>query len=98
MGFSVDLTDRAILGCERFNVLGHLAPRMMDYNFRYPDKMALDRALLAEITLGAFTPNIIYYTTMCGPLLKDYATFDWLNFFQQKGVPAKSEEFWVVID
>lgn len=98
MGSSVDPAARTILGCERFNVLGHLAPRMMDYNFRYPDKMALDRAFLQEITRGAFTPNLIYYTTMGGPLLKDYSREDWIGFFKAKGVPAESDDYWVVID
>lgn len=98
MGVSVDPVERSILGCERFNVLGHLAPRMMDYNFRYPDKMALDRALMMAVTEGIFTPNLVYYTTMCGPLLKDYMAVDWIQFFKEKGVPAQSEEYYVLID
>ncbi len=98
MGSAIDSAEKSILGCERFNVLGHLAPRMMDYNFRYPDKMALDRALLREVTLGLFTPNVLYYTTMGGPLLKDYAATDWIAFFRAKGVPKESEAYWVVID
>lgn len=100
MGLSFDDSENAIVGCFRFASLKHLAPKMMDFNYRYPEKMALDRQLIAEITAGAFTPNILYYTTMCGPLLKDYAAEDWIEFFREKDVPAKTsaDEYWVVID
>ena len=100
MGFSFDRSANSIVGCFRFNSLKYLAPKLMDFGFRYPEKMALDRELIAELTGGAFTPNILYYTTMCGPLMKDYAAADWLKFFTGKGVPAtyKADEYYVVID
>lgn len=100
MGFSFDRSENVIVGCFRFAKLGHLVPKLMDFGYRYPEKMALDRELISEITAGAFTPNILYYTTMCGPLMKDYANEDWLKFFSAKGVPPKSgnDEYWVVID
>lgn len=100
MGFSFDKSENAIVGCFRFASLKYLTPKLMDFSYRYPEKMALDRELISEVTGGAFTPNILYYTTMCGPLLKDYSTEDWLKFFSEKGVPAKSkfDEYWVIID
>ena len=103
MGFAFDATEKAIVGCFRFESLKYLAPKLMDFGFRYPEKMALDRELLAEVTGGALnTPgaNILYYTTMCGPLLKDYAETDWLKFFSDKKIPHNGdpEKYWVVID
>jgi Fe-S-cluster containining protein len=100
MGFSFDRSENVIVGCFRFAKLGHLIPKLMDFGYRYPEKMALDRELISEITAGAFTPNILYYTTMCGPLIKDYAAEDWLKFFLEKGVPAQAgaDGYWVVID
>ncbi len=100
MGCSFDPSGQAIIGCFRFASLKYLAPRLMDYNYRYPEKMALDRALISAITMQNFTPNIVYYTTMCGPLMKDYAATDWIAFFSGKGIPpaSKENEYWVVID
>lgn len=100
MGFSFDRSSREIIGCFRFKLLEYLIPKLLDFGFRYSEKLALDRTLLTEATAGAFTPNIFYLTTMCGPLIKDYATKDWVKFFSEKGVPAQSkpDEYWVVID
>lgn len=100
MGFSFDRSANVIVGCFRFAKLGRLIPRLMDFGYRYPEKLGLDRELISELTAGAFTPNILYYTTMCGPLIKDYAAEDWLKFFSEKGVQEKSgaDEYWVVID
>lgn len=100
MGFSFDKSDNAIVGCFRFDSLKYLAPKLFDFSYRYPEKMALDRELIAEITGGVFTPNVFYFTTMCGPLIRNYAETNWVKFFEEKGVPTKSkpEEYWVVID
>lgn len=100
MGFAFDQSENTVVGCYRFNTLKHLVPKLMDFSYRYSEKMALDRELIAEVTAGSFTPNILYYTTMCGPLMKDYENENWLKFFSEKGVPEKSEadEYWVVID
>lgn len=100
MGFSFDRSAGSIVGCFRFNSLKFLAPKLMDFGFRYPKKMALDRELISEVTGGAVTPNVFYLTTMCGPLIKDYATEDWKIFFQSKNIPQKADEdkYWVVID
>ncbi len=102
MGCSFDSSEKAIVGCFRFDSLKYLAPKLMDFNYRYPEKILIDRQLIAEATANTFTPNIIYYTTMCGPLMKDYAATDWIKFFSEKGVPlardAKEDEYWVVID
>ena len=102
MGFSFDSSEQAVVGCFRFASLKYLAPRLMDFNYRYPEKMALDRALISEITMQNFIPNIVYYTTMCGPLMKDYAATDWIAFFSEKKIPeasaSKENEYWVVVD
>lgn len=100
MGFSFDASANAIVGCFRFNSLKYLVPKLMDYGYRYPEKMVLDRELIAQVTGGIFTPNVLYYTTMCGPFLKDYATTDWIKFFTEKNIPEKSgeNEYFVVID
>lgn len=100
MGASFDASEKAIVGCFRFASLKYLVPKLMDFSYRYPEKMALDRELIFELTGGALTPNILYYTTMCGPLLKDYAAEDWMKFFSEKGLleKSKSDEYWVVID
>lgn len=100
MGFSFDPTAGEIIGCFRFNSLKHLAPKLARFGHRYSEKTALDQALIKEVTGGTFTQNILYYTTMCGPLLKDFAAEDWLAFFTKQGIPArsKSDEYWVVID
>lgn len=100
MGASFDASEKSIVGCFRFESLKYLAPKLMDFNYRYSEKMALDRELIQEVTGNIFTPNILYYTTMCCPLLKNYATEDWIKFFLTKGVPKKSgpDEYWVAID
>lgn len=100
MGASFDSSSNEIIGCHRFNSLKHLAPKLMPFNFLYPEKMQLDRELIAEVTAGAFTQDILYYTTICTPLLKDYAEQDWLKFFEEKRSPkkAKNDEYYVVID
>lgn len=100
MGASFDASDKSIVGCFRFNSLKYLVPKLMDFNYRYADKMALDRALISTVTGGIFTQNIIYYTTMCGPLLKDFAAEDWRQFFEERDVPKSldNEKYWVVID
>ncbi len=100
MGSAFDASENAIVGCFRFASLKHLIPKLMDFSYRYPEKMALDRELISEVTGGTFTPNILYYTTMCGPLLKDYSAEDWLKFFSEKGVHANSkpDEYWVIIN
>lgn len=102
MGFSFDSSAQSIVGCFRFNSLKHLAPKLMDFGFRYSEKMALDRELISEVTGGVFTQNILYFTTMCGPLMRDYAETDWLKFFSGKGVPSGAgsdkESYCVVID
>lgn len=100
MGASFDASANAIVGCHRFNSLGKLIPLLMDFGYLYPEKLALDREMIAAVTGGIFTPNIFYYTTMCGPLLKDYAETDWIKFFAGKTLPTKSaaDEYWVIID
>lgn len=100
MGASFDASEKAIVGCFRFKSLGYLAPRLMDFGYRYREKMALDAELIGEVTGAAFIPNILYFTTMCGPFLKDYANEDWTKFFAAKGVPRRAgqEEYWVVVD
>lgn len=100
MGFSFDASENAIVGCFRFSSLKHLIPKLMNFGYRYNEKIALDQKLISEVTGGIFTPNIFYLTTMCGPLMKDYAAEDWIQFFSEKGVPktAGSDEHWVVID
>lgn len=100
MGFAFDGSSSTIVGCFRFASLKHLAPRLMPFNYKYAEKMELDRELIQEVTANAFTPNILYFTTMCGPLIRDYSAHDWIKFFSEKGVPARSnpEEYWVVID
>lgn len=103
MGFSFEalsMEEKEIIGCYRFESLKYLLPRLMDYNYRYHEKMQLDRALIKERTNSFFTENILYYTTMCGPLLKDYAEEDWSIFFNKKAVPSKTKEgeYYVVID
>lgn len=99
-GFSFDSSSNEIVACERFKSLPHLIPHLLPFNYKYSEKMLLDRALLSELTNSAFTPNILYLTTMCSPILKDYAATDWVNFLTDKNIPAKSEpdEYWVVID
>lgn len=99
-GFSFDSSSNEIVACERFKSLSHIIPHLLPFNYKYSEKMRLDRALLSEMTAGAFTPNIIYLTTMCGPILKDYSSTDWLDYFTKKGIPTKSkeDEYWVVID
>lgn len=100
MGASFDKSENAIVGCFRFDSLKYLAPKLLDFSYRYGEKMALDRELIAEVTDGAFTSNLLYYTTMCGPLIKDYAMEDWITFFIEKGVPKESnpDKYWVIID
>ncbi|MBI4995102.1 hypothetical protein HZC21_05720 [Candidatus Peregrinibacteria bacterium] len=100
MGASFDASSNEIIGCYRFNSLKYLAPRLMPFNFLYPEKMQLDKKLIAEVTAGAFSPNILYYTTICTPFLKDYAEQDWIKFFEEKGAPKKTEndKYRVVID
>lgn len=92
MGASFDASSNEIIGCHRFNSLKYLAPHLMPFNFLYPEKMQLDRELIAEVTAGAFNPNIFYYTTICTPLLKDYEEQDWIKFFTEK------DKYYVVID
>ena len=72
----------------------------MPFNFLYPEKMTLDAALIAEVTANSFSPNILYYTTICTPFLKDYAEHDWIKFFVEKGTPKKekNDKYYVVID
>lgn len=100
MGFSLDTANNTIVGCFRFESLRHLAPKLMNFNYKYSEKIALDQKLIAEVTGEVFTSNILYFTTMCGPLLKDYSAQNWIKFFEEKGVPAKSDSdlYWVVID
>ncbi|MEK7524161.1 MAG: hypothetical protein AAB588_03985 [Patescibacteria group bacterium] len=100
MGASFDGPEKTIVGCFRFSGLKYLVPKLMDFSFRYSEKMLMDRELIAEVTGGMFTSNILYYTTMCGPLVKDYAATDWVKFFSGKNIPARSkpDEYWVVID
>lgn len=100
MGASFDSSSNEIIGCHRFNSLKYLAPKLMPFNFLYPEKMTLDAALIAEVTANSFSPNILYYTTICTPLLKDYAEQDWIKFFEQKNVSKeiKSDTYQVIID
>lgn len=100
MGFSFDESTDEIIGCFRFKSLKHLAPKLMKFGYRYSEKLALDRELIQEVTNRAFTPNLIYLTTMCSPLMRDYAATDWLKFFSEKGIPAaaKEDEYFIVID
>lgn len=100
MGASFDASSNEIIGCHRFNPLKYLAPKLMPFNFLYPEKMQLDAALIAEVTANLFSPNILYYTTICMPLLKDYAKQDWIKFFEGKNVykEVKSNTYQVVID
>lgn len=93
MGASFDASSNEIIGCHRFNSLKYLTPKLMPFNFLYPEKMQLDRELIAEVTAGASTQNVLYYTTICTPLLKDYAEQDWIKFFE-----AKNNKYYVVID
>jgi len=99
-GFSFDSSSNEIVACERFKSLLHLTPHLLPFNYKYSEKMILDRALLREMTTAAFTPNILYFTTMCGSILKDYAATDWVKFFTGKNIPAKSgtDEYWVVVN
>lgn len=100
MGASFDASANAIVGCHRFSSLGKLIPLLMDFGYLYPEKLALDREIITAATAGIFTPNIFYYTTMCSPILKDYAETDWIKFFADKALPMKSvaDECWVIID
>lgn len=102
MGASFDTRENAIVGCFRFNTLKYLAPKLLDFSYRYNEKIALDQKMIQEMTGSFFTPNILYYTTMCGPFLKDYETTDWIAFFKQKNIPAENTQnrdaYWVVID
>ncbi len=100
MGASFDSSSNEIIGCHRFNSLKYLAPRLMPFNFLYSEKMQLDTALIAEITANSFSPNILYYATICTPLLKDYAEIDWIKFFVEKNASkeVKSDTYQVIID
>lgn len=100
MGSSFDSSENSIVGCFRFKSLPGIVPKLMDFNYKYSQKMELDRKLIAEVTGGVFTQNILYFTTVCGPLLKDYSTTNWIQFFETKGIPTESNpsEFFVVID
>lgn len=102
MGASFDAGENSIVGCFRFNSLKYLAPKLLDFSYRYNEKIAFDQKMIQEITGSLFTPHLLYYTTVCSPLLKDYETTDWIEFFKQKGIPAATEQnrdaYWVVID
>lgn len=96
MGASFDSTSKEIIGCFRFAGLKHLIPKMMDFSYRYTEKMELDRALISSVTGGIVSQNVIYLTTMCRPLMLDYASVDWLSFFKEKNL--STQEYSVVID
>lgn len=100
MGASFDISSNEIIGCHRFNSLKYLAPKLMPFNFLYSEKMQLDRELISEVTANSFSSNILYYTTICTPLLKDYVAQDWIKFFGEKNVykEVKSNTYQVIID
>ncbi|MFA6521518.1 MAG: hypothetical protein WCT53_03995 [Candidatus Gracilibacteria bacterium] len=100
MGLSFDKSQNVIVGCRRFNALTNLIPKLMPFNFMYPEKRALDAELISTTTGGFFPKNVLYLTTMCMPFLKDYSAQDWIKFFEEKGVPSKinDEKYSVVID
>lgn len=100
MGCSFDKSAGEIVGCHRFAKLAHLIPKLMPFNYKYSEKMELDRELIAEVTGGAFNKNVFYLTTMCGPILRDYDTQDWLKSFEEKGVLSRinNEKYSIVID
>jgi len=80
-----------IAGCFRFENLQHLAPKLMDYNYLYPEKLELDCALIAELTQNYFPQKIMYYTTMCMPFLKNFEDEDWTMFFKKR-IPELTEK------
>ena len=96
MGASFDSTSKEIIGCFRFAGLKHLIPKMMNFSYRYKEKMELDRSLIEAITGGVITERVIYLTTMCRPLMLDYTSVDWLIFFKEKQLSA--EGYSVVVD
>lgn len=101
MGFAFDASTDEIIGCQRFARLKHLASHLMPFNYLYPEKMALDNELIAEVTAGGFTPNIFYLAPITTALTKNFASEDWIKFFMSKNVPAKettkSGRFQVII-
>lgn len=99
MGCSFDFSNREIIGCQRFNTLKHLLPKLMPFNYKYDEKMALDNELISAVTNKNFGQNIFYFTTICTALLKDFATTDWTDFFAKKDTPkTKNNCYWVTID
>lgn len=98
MGCSFDFHSKEIIGCPRFDNLKHLAPALLPFNYRYDEKMQLDYALIREAGRVP-NPNILYLTTICSPLLKDYEAEDWEQFFAGKFKNSKKQnEYCVVID
>ncbi|MEK9132127.1 MAG: hypothetical protein AAB606_00245 [Patescibacteria group bacterium] len=100
MGCSFDKSAGEIVGCHRFAKLAHLIPKLLPFNYKYPEKMELDRLLIAEVTNESFSKNIFYLTTMCEPILKDYSETDWVKFFTNKITTeqAADESCSVIID
>lgn len=84
MGCSFDKSANEIVGCHRFAKLGHLIAKLLPFNYKYSEKMELDRVLIEEVTGGAFSKNVFYLTAMCKPILKDYAEEDWAKFFLKR--------------
>lgn len=99
MGASVDMSSREVLGCHRFSSLGRSIPKLMNFNYRYQEKMSLDAELIAAVTDGKFTQNIYYMTTLCMPFLKDFTKENWGEFFGAKLADTiNPESYQVVID
>lgn len=105
MGYSFDFASRETIGCQRFNTLKHLLPKLMPFNYKYDEKMALDEELISAATNGKILRGVFYFTTMCTALIKNFAAADWSVFFSKKGLAdpplaktPEENEYWVVVD
>lgn len=56
----------------------------MDYNYRYKDKVLLDRQLQVFLADDILYRNVNFVTTAFSPLLRDYDKTDWKLFFRER--------------
>lgn len=102
-GYSFDSLTREIIACFRFPKLFPTSEKFMekafDYNYRYQEKLKLDQKLIVYLTSNPAYKNILYLTHPFIPLLKNYQTINWTEFFAQK-VPNQIEpdKFSLIID
>ncbi len=71
----------------------------MNYNEGLDEKLSLEQDFIRELTGGAFTQGVMYYTTIAMPFLKNFENYDWKTFFNERITKKTGSNTWsVVID